>query len=342
MQIISNTFDILSAPLSPSHFLLDIETTGLSKTNDTIICIGVLYKSSASQINSVQWFAESSHEECTILELFLEFCSSYKAVYTYNGKSFDISFIISRLAHYSLLDDIFKKLSFIDMKKVFSIISTKRLSIEHQLAYQRKATVTGKELVTLYSLFVSTRLLAYQTVILNHNTDELCSLLAMYEAYFVIYHLPTYQYLDTHIKDCHMSIHLEADFSFHTACSIIVSDIGLSWHKHTNLITLQVSLYKGVFKKYLSPYKDYYFIENQSQLIHKSVAKFIPKELKQKVTPKQCYIVKASTFVKLYTSSKAYSDIWYNDNAEPFIEYEEGKKLVSFILYQVSQLLIYS
>jgi len=315
MQQIDNTFDTLFVPLSPLHFLLDIETTGLSKTSDTIICIGVLYKKSPSQIKSIQWFCENNDDEYTVLKCFLAFCASYKAVYTYSGNSFDIPFIISRLAHYDLSDVVFKKLPFVDMKKVLSKIRPTRLLIERQLTYQRKTTVTGKELVTLYSLFESTGLLTYQTLILNHNTDELQSLLAMYEAYYVLHHLANYKPIDIQVQDSVMSIYLETDFVLSTACAITLLDMHLSWSKHTNLITLEILLHKGLFKKYLFPAKDYYFIKNQNQLIHKSVAKFIPKELRQKVTAKQCFIV---------------------------FEYEKNDAFIPFILHQVSQLLTYT
>jgi DNA polymerase elongation subunit (family B) len=341
MQTICDTQDVSFCLLSSKHFLLDIETTGLSKTNHRIICIGVMYRKSAAEISSIRWLSETAQDELTLLESFLVFCSSYKAVYTYSGNLFDIPFIVSRLTYHKLTDTVFKSLAFIDMKKLFSKINSKRHVIEKHLCFTRKTTLNGKELVKLFILFESTGLAAYGLVILDHNLDELRSLSAMYEAHYIVHHLQENKLLKVIMCDEYLTIHLETSFRLSTSFSVTTSDMHLQWLADTSFVILEILLHKDTFKKYLSPAKDYYFIQDQNQLMHKSVAQFIPKELRQKVTSKQCFIVKTSVFIKLYTTFKVNKTIWYNKHEESFIEYqnEENEGLVPIILNQLVYLL---
>ncbi|WP_069997625.1 ribonuclease H-like domain-containing protein [Cellulosilyticum sp. I15G10I2] len=339
MQIIYDKFNHPFATLSNVRFLLDIETTGLSKTNDCIICIGIVYKKNDMSVSSIQWFAENRSDEVKILKSFLEFCTAYQKVYTYNGKRFDIPFILARLESHGLNSDSFKSLLFIDMKETLCILNPKRLSIENVLGYQRKTSVTGKELVSLYKLFENTQLITYQTIILNHHLEELGSLLSFYEYYNTLYQLSSCQLIEIARNNDTLQIALQVTFNFHTHCDIQLEGTSLSWQPNTSIIYLKIMLYTGVFKKFLTPAKDYYLIKGQNQLIHKSVAQFIAKDLKVKVSKKQCFVTKAGTFIRIYTPFKITFDKWYNDNEALFIEYQEDPKLITFIIQQVVYLL---
>ena len=339
MQIICDKLSYSFTRLPDTHFLLDIETTGLLKTRDCIICIGVIYKKSESTVNSIQWFAEDKQDEVQLLKCFLEFCSAYQKVYTYNGQGFDIPFILSRLDYHDLSATAFKALLFVDMRKMLSKLGSKRLLLEKLLGYKRETAITGKEFVALYKLFEKTKLITYHTLLLNHHLEELGSLLALYEYYYTIHQIATYKSIAVIKNTSALQLTLQAPFSFHTTCSIQFEDVYLHWDANTALIDLSIQIHNGMFKKFLVPAKDYYLIKEQNQLVHKSVAQFIAKDLKQKVSQKECFVSKVGTFIRLYQPIKAHPDKWTNDTESLFIEYQDDPSFATLILKQVMYLL---
>jgi predicted PolB exonuclease-like 3'-5' exonuclease len=340
MQTFVNTFDKDHFFLSHGHFLLDIETTGLSKTNDAIVCIGVMYQKKTGQCESIRWLSELAGQEKDVLQAFLEFCTGYEKAYTYTGKAFDVPFLLSRLSTYELSHDLFKKLFIIDMKKCLSKAGSNRSALETLLGYQRTTTVTGKELAKIGKLFETTSQPNYQVLILAHNSDELHSLAAMYEAYFTLHQLSTYKVISQIANPPYSVLQLQYPLTFHTNFSMRLEDTHISWTMGTCEITLKVLVHGGTFKKYLLPAKDYYWIAGQNELVHKSIAQFIPKNLKQKVSAKQCFVTKNSHFLRVYTPS-ANAPLWYNDLEERFVEYFSDEKLVPFILQQLAYLLLH-
>lgn len=327
------------SPLLENHFLLDIETSGLLKNNHSIISIGIIYQES-SKIKSVQWFAKSTMVEKELLIAFLQFCQPFSKVYTYNGNRFDIPFILSRLTYHGLNTDDFTRLLCIDLKKVISKLDDKRMIAEQILGYTRVSTLTGKEIARLYPLLSKNNTTTHQSVILNHQLDELKSLLCFYEYYTLINHLADYQLLDLDSSDnMVLCVKLQTLHPFKNACVIKVQNIELVWSAQTPYLLLRIPIYQGVFKKYLRPAKDYYWITDQQQLMHKSIAQFIPKAFKQKVHPKDCFIKQSGAFIKLYTSFNKPIDQWYSDDEELFVKYENPSYLIPLLLEQISFLL---
>lgn len=225
------------------------------------------------------------------------------------------------------------------MKKVMSKMGNSRGNIEQVIGYQRQTTITGKELVSLYKAYESSKLPTYQTLILNHQQDELGSLLGMYEVYTTLQHLTTYSIKDIQQPDSHLILQLQIPFILNISCSIAAEEIDVEWSKGTDVILLKIQLHQGAFKKYLTPAKDYYFIKDQNQLLHKSIAQFIPTESKQKVTPKQCFVLKKSSFIRLYSKSKVKEDIFYNEQDKTYIVYSKEESIISTMLNQITILL---
>ena len=314
----------MSMLLKPMDFMLDIETTGLNASRDSIICIGVLYQQPKMIIYSKQWLSSNQSDEKNVLVAFLEWCQSYKKVYTYNGNVFDIPFILTRLSYYGLCTDLLKQIVSIDMKKKLFKLSAKRASIESLIGYQRQTSSTGKELITCYKLFAKTGQKTYKALILNHSLDELSSLRAMYEVYKTLSCLSQHK-MTSMIRSDHLIIlYLQNPFHLNTSCLFKHDEIEVSWKSESDVIAISFFLHTLTLKKYLSPAKDYFYIPSQNQLMHRSLAQFIPRELKKRVSMQQCFITKASFFIKLYTPHKVEQSIWHNDNGELFIEYEES------------------
>ncbi len=75
----------------------DIETTGLSPKASSLYMIGVMFfdqKCNAWHIR--QFFADNYKSEPGIITSFLEILGNYKYLYHFNGKTFDIPYILNK------------------------------------------------------------------------------------------------------------------------------------------------------------------------------------------------------------------------------------------------------
>lgn len=321
--------------LEPTHFLLDIETSGLSRSKDWIICIGVLYLDQGGALSLKQWHLQKPDEEYELLTDFLNFCIDYKRVYTYNGKSFDWPFLISRLAFHNLSSAPLHQLILVDMKKPLSLLSGKRSELEHQFGYERKTTLIGRELVRLYTLYESSGLETYKTLILKHNADELHSLLHFYEIYTLLYHLGSYKCIEAFCSENILTLQLDLPFVLESGFSFTVQDVLFTLQRDSQTLYLKVPLHPLTLKHYLEPLKDYYYIPSENQLMHKSLATFMPKTLKRRATKAECSLTKDSVYLKLFTTYRVSEPLWYDEEGHPFCEYNDLNTATDLVFKQL-------
>lgn len=80
-----------SAPqIASDTVVLDIETTGLHRSNDSVFLVGI-----QTQNEFRQWLATSRKEESSLLETIRPFLAN-KTLITYNGDHFDLPFLSAR------------------------------------------------------------------------------------------------------------------------------------------------------------------------------------------------------------------------------------------------------
>ena len=101
--------DILYCSEPNKLLFLDIETTGQS--NSEIFLIGLCYfqyneKLNNDEIISELLFAREIVEEAALLKYFIDLLPRFNTIITYNGKTFDIPFIIDRIGTLLEMDDI--------------------------------------------------------------------------------------------------------------------------------------------------------------------------------------------------------------------------------------------
>ena len=101
---------MINPPLDPSKFMfIDIETTGLSSKYNQIYLIGMSFidQPTGSWVIE-QLFAEDPTQESDLLENFRSILSKNSIISTYNGDSFDLPFIASRMAKYGIVPSPFE------------------------------------------------------------------------------------------------------------------------------------------------------------------------------------------------------------------------------------------
>ncbi len=189
----------------------DIETTGLSPKTSSIYLIGVLfYDPEEGCFKELQWFAERNKDEKEVLVSFLEFLEHYAYLYHFNGRTFDIPYVLEKCSRHAislsrhvkeiLLDDtgmlsIDILLHVKKLKRFLSLGKCSQKALEQFLGIFRKDTFSGGDLIPVYAEYTRMRLLepenagALEQTLLLHNFEDVemmlsvCSLL-QYETLF--------------------------------------------------------------------------------------------------------------------------------------------------------------
>ena len=163
--------------IDPETVILDIETTGLSRKNDLIITIGLLYGEDGEVVTE-QYFAESLIDEVKLIEKFLERIKSFDTVLTYNGDSFDLPFIRGKINFYGFEDfnakqiDLYKTVR--KYKDILGLQKTNQKEVEKYLHIERRENLKGSDVALLYKNFLLKGAPAEEIIL--HNKYDLINL----------------------------------------------------------------------------------------------------------------------------------------------------------------------
>lgn len=165
---------------------VDIETNGLSSAVNSIISISVLLKEKTDNI-IYQLFASSEKEEEEILDIFVNLVQNKKFIITYNGKSFDISFLNSKLKKYGK-DFSLNTLTSIDLykdmksiKEKLNIDNVKLKTVEKYFGITRNDELSGKDIIKLYESFKIHKKKEHMDLILAHNYEDILYLPVIFD-----------------------------------------------------------------------------------------------------------------------------------------------------------------
>ncbi|WP_299032644.1 ribonuclease H-like domain-containing protein [uncultured Anaerococcus sp.] len=138
--MISKKIRIKGEKLNNKDLVLDIETTGLDFKTDKLVLLGLVKKEN-NKSYIFQYFAENDNEEIRLLKIFLREIKG-KRLITFNGDTFDIPFLNSRLIAHQLMPvfieeslDIYKIIK--KNSKFFSYESMKLVNIEKLIGINR-------------------------------------------------------------------------------------------------------------------------------------------------------------------------------------------------------------
>lgn len=186
-------------PMDPERILFfDIETTGLSPRASSLYLIGTIHASGADQYTITQWFADTSASEQEMLTCFLEQLEHYDGLCHFNGRTFDIPYILNKCDKYhitpsshcqDILSDTTQTRSF-DMllqlrplKKLFGLAHGAQKDWEQFIGIDREDIYSGGDLIQVYSSYRQDLLLhpeqaaVKEHLLLLHNHDDLIGML---------------------------------------------------------------------------------------------------------------------------------------------------------------------
>lgn len=171
----------LSKVIPDRSLFLDIETTGFSRKYGKIYLIGYLSKIDGSY-EFRQLMTQSQGDEKPLLETWAKIVQDYKYIYSFNGQSFDIPFILERAKKYRIdisLDHLVSVDILRDIKSrsfLLDLGNYKLKTIEEFLGIKRQDQFSGKDLISLYYQYESSPNKALEEVLLLHNREDILNL----------------------------------------------------------------------------------------------------------------------------------------------------------------------
>ena len=227
MEIIENTFNkdlrIPRALKDKRICFLDIETTGLSRMKDNIYLIGrVFFDEEIKSGKLSQFFAEELKEEVDILLKVYELIKGFDLIINYNGSSFDLPFINSKLEYYKrgLKIDLNKSLDLLRIVKnnryILGLESFRLEDVEEYLGIYRSDQYSGRECIKVYLDYIVSKDPSLKERILLHNYEDLYYLLDVISILDEIEDLKSFKiyHMEETIKFNIEQIYFEKDYLF--------------------------------------------------------------------------------------------------------------------------------
>ena len=281
MKCIQKSLGILSPSYQIENFcvpiqtlFIDIETTGLYAKSSNLYMIGCAYLSDIdgpAHWRSIQWFATNYDDEYNVLDAFVKFAANYRFFIHFNGNSFDIPYLQSKIEHYRLeLDfnrfegiDIYRRIA--PYKNFLKLPNCKQKTLEDFLnTTHREDKYTGGELIEIYHDYVLTHNESSEQLLLLHNEEDIKGMLEIVSALAIpdLFHLP-----------------------------VKVTRVQANYYKDIN------EKQCPEIKYFYSNYKDYYYLPKEDIAVHKSVSAFVDKAYREQATAHNCYTRKASSYL---------------------------------------------
>ncbi|NLL73365.1 MAG: ribonuclease H-like domain-containing protein [Clostridiales bacterium] len=304
----------------------DIETTGFAAKTSYLYLIGCIYRKDSS-LHLIQWFAEDIKEESKLIINFFEFIKDYDLLIHYNGTGFDIPYLLSKCSmlklDYSFENiqslDIYKKIS--SIKKIFRLKNFKQKTIEAFLKINRLDTFSGGELIEVYQNYVGKRQLEILKesnntkssndqntetdyllhLLLQHNQDDIKGLVEICPIlyYTHIFDKP-FSILQAGIDEGQLLVNIRYDI--HLPIRVSFGNDNIYIKAYGDTVSISIKIFEGELKFFYDNYKDYYYLPDEDQAIHKSLAIFMDKEYRVKAKPSNSYTKKQGLFVPQYQS----------------------------------------
>ncbi len=304
---------------SPRQILfLDIETTGFSPKNAFIYLIGCAFFHKG-QWCVRQYFAQSPAQEKEVLQAFFAFAASFLHCVHFNGLAFDIPFLQERSKKHGLplfapqsQCDIYKAIR--PYKNLMHLPGCRLRQLETYIGLNREDPYTGGQLIELYQTYGERQDETLLQILLRHNLEDLVGMMQLYsvmaipllfeEGRFVPQEIRLQDTADASARQkTECLIRLTADFPLPVplACrgqKDILGQCFLSARERTAILKLPV--FTGELKYFYPDYKNYAYLPQEDQAIHKSVAIYVDKSRRMPATKETCYTKRNGRFLPAF------------------------------------------
>ena len=287
----------------------DIETTGLAAATSNIYLIGAgYYDKEKNEFNVIQWFADDYDSEKAMLKEFLSFAAKYKVLLQYNGNSFDLPFIRAKCKRHKVNFDVMDKIKHIDIyaalrkyAKPLGLENKKLKSFERYVGLEREDTFDGGALIDVYVEYIHNKIMRKENepllkLLLLHNYEDIVGLSQVSVLLFLreLGSMPV-RFERAELED-NGELKIKYTGAFPYDCSFTV-DGNICCQCDGNQITLNVPVRNDTLKYYFTDYKDYYYMIEEGNVIHKSVAVYTDPSVRRKAVKSECFVTKNGVFL---------------------------------------------
>ena len=275
----------------------DIETTGFSPKTEQIYLMGVLIPEDDGG-RLIQWFAENAADESALLQAILPYFREDQPIISFNGDSFDLPFIRERCIAWGMTDhpdsitslDLYKIIR--PYKALFGLADLKQKTVEKALNIGRDDTYSGGELIKVYLSWQLTRSPALLDLLFLHNRDDVAGLAALDPIRTVPEYFRQKPLLLSESNEETgdiRTVRLEAEVT--QPALLPWKAEGSQWKVsgEGTSISIELEVRRENLKYFFPNYRDYEYFPEEDRAIHKSVAKFSERKVRQKATAETCY-----------------------------------------------------
>ena len=299
--------------------LFDIETTGLSPRRSHLYLIGAIGCIHGSWTLR-QWFAQKPSEESELLRSFDAFLAETGAetLIHYNGDTFDLPYLRSKYDFYGMpctsdvpgSNDIYRSLR--PFRSILGLSSMKQKDCERRVGIDREDQMTGAALIAVYRNYLRAASPADLQLLLLHNHDDLLglaeilpllSLRRLFDGSFRAGRPRLLQAdggavsgtspADTDANDRTQTLIAEIPLRLNQPLPVslqLSSDLyALHGGKDAYQACLSIKCIQGTLLHFFSDYRNYYYLPDEDQAIHKSVAAFVDRSHRIRATASTCY-----------------------------------------------------
>jgi len=300
--------------LQDDLLFVDIETTGLNSSRDSVYMIGCAYCLKNS-FYSIQWIAESDSDEEQVIYSFFNFAKKYRKLIHFNGNRFDIPFLQDRISILGLPYDmrsfegldLYKRLR--PYKSFLKLSSMKQSALEEFLGIDRGDDLPGGELISVYKEYTQTHDSALEEELLHHNYHDLRGMVCivpllsvpdMFNEKIRVIKAGKNPYTDSQgVKKSEVIMELSLPSPLPVQISYGFSDCYFTGEGTRG--KLRVAIYEGEAKFFYPNYKEYYYIPDEDIAVHKSVATYVDSSRRESAKASNCYTRKAGIFLPMFS-----------------------------------------
>lgn len=298
--------------------LIDIETLGFSAKFHMIYMIGAIFMEDG-QLLYKQWFAEKEEDEYQLLFEFAKLLKHFTDIVHFNGKLFDVPFIIDRMALYKInhhLEDMTQHDIYLDLKTIREYLNLPNLKLKTVEAFfgiHRKDPYTGGELIAIYKHYVKNPDHETKEVLMLHNKEDLIALYHCLHSYELIHYFKSLGSLKpSKIKDVFVNkdymiidINMKADFEMR----IDMPYYHMFINRH--MLSISIPILTDELKLFIEDYENYFYLTKEDYAVHKSIGKLVDPKYRKRAKKSNCYAKKQSTFIPLLTKPLEGDKIFY-------------------------------
>ena len=299
----------------PSEIVfLDIETTGFSRLYDSVYLIGMLYMEPSMQgLTPVvrQYLAGSVEEESKVLRQALDELRRFSVCVTYNGSLFDLPFMeekSKRLRIWSAEDQQWiTRMRLVDLlrqyrryQSFFGWPNMRLTTLEKEMGETRRDPFNGGQLIEVFHEYARSDDPKLEAVLLLHNYEDMIYLPSLLRIEGMMRAIHKAQILQA--RYVNGALLLDCDTLFPLSHRAMVSlgrkkkkdapqlKAQYNFEAASPRVTITLPSCDAPLYYYLPNAKDYYFLPQSGQLVHRSLAYDVPAAERRKAKKEECVL----------------------------------------------------